>query len=59
MYLLGVMHFNGLGTLRDCSIAAGLFKRVAERHYWVAENLKKVGFTECVRFSSESHALLT
>lgn len=40
-YMMGVVHLNGIGTLRDCRLAAALFKRVAAKHGWVAERLQK------------------
>ena len=34
MYNLGLMHATGLGTARNCEVAVGLFKNVAERGEW-------------------------
>eukprot|EP00041_Stephanoeca_diplocostata_P024161 m.605447 g.605447 ORF g.605447 m.605447 type:complete len:297 (-) comp22464_c0_seq23:660-1550(-) len=34
MYQLGVMHATGVGTSRNCELAVGLFKNVAERGSW-------------------------
>ena len=34
------MHLNGVGTVRDCSIATSLLKRVSERGAWVSSRLQ-------------------
>ena len=34
IYNLALMHALGLGTRRNCEIASGLFKNVAERGHW-------------------------
>lgn len=34
MYQLGIMHATGTGTSRNCELATGLFKNVAERGHW-------------------------
>lgn len=34
MYSLGMIHATGTGTSRNCELAAGLFKNVAERGSW-------------------------
>ena len=40
-YSLAVMHLNGVGTIRDCSIAVNLLKKVCERGEWVSERLQE------------------
>lgn len=34
MYNLALMHATGTGTARNCKLATGLFKNVAERGDW-------------------------
>ncbi|KEP64387.1 UNVERIFIED_CONTAM: Sel1 repeat-containing protein [Hammondia hammondi] len=40
-YALGLMHLNGLGAVRDCSVAASLLKRVCEKGGFVTKHLQK------------------
>jgi TPR repeat protein len=41
-YMMGIVHLNGIGTVRDCSLATKLFRRVALKHSWVVKRLQKV-----------------
>eukprot|EP00922_Rhytidocystis_sp_ex-Travisia-forbesii_P071687 GHVS01106986.1.p1 GENE.GHVS01106986.1~~GHVS01106986.1.p1 ORF type:complete len:1008 (+),score=252.37 GHVS01106986.1:169-3024(+) len=40
-YALAAMHYNGLGTVRDCTVVTALLKRVCERAGWVTTGLQK------------------
>jgi TPR repeat protein len=39
-YALAVMHLNGIGTVRDCTVAVSLLKEVAERSEYVSSLLR-------------------
>eukprot|EP00927_Polykrikos_kofoidii_P049989 TRINITY_DN43957_c0_g1_i1.p1 TRINITY_DN43957_c0_g1~~TRINITY_DN43957_c0_g1_i1.p1 ORF type:complete len:846 (+),score=143.41 TRINITY_DN43957_c0_g1_i1:101-2539(+) len=40
-YSLAVMHLNGIGVMRDCTIAVNLLKMVCERGEWVSSKLSE------------------